>query len=77
MSKKNKEIPVYIQPLIETHCHLDYLEADDLSIAIEKTKDVNVERIITIAVSPDNLDKVQAISEAHTNDAKKEKEKYK
>ena len=26
MSKKRREIPVFDHPIIETHCHLDYLK---------------------------------------------------
>ncbi|MEZ5534158.1 MAG: TatD family hydrolase [Thiolinea sp.] len=52
---KKRDIPVFDHPLIETHCHLDYLEGDALEAALQAAADVNVERIITIAVSPDNL----------------------
>lgn len=60
MSKK-REIPVFEQPLIETHCHLDYLEGDALAAALQAAQAVNVERIITIGVSPDNLEAVMAL----------------
>lgn len=59
MSKKpRREIPRYQTPIIETHCHLDYLEAAELDAVLARAREVGVERIITIAVSPDNLDRV-------------------
>lgn len=59
MSKKQRrEIPRFETPIIETHCHLDYLEADDLQSTLQKSRDVGIERIITIAVSADNLERV-------------------
>ncbi|MFK8041242.1 TatD family hydrolase [Congregibacter sp.] len=64
MSKKQRrDIPRFAHPIIETHCHLDYLEPGGLSEELLNARDVGVERIITIAVSPDNLDKVQAIAQ--------------
>lgn len=60
MSKK-REIPVFAHPIIETHCHLDYLEGEALQDVIAAAQAVNIERIITIAVSPDNLDTVMGI----------------
>ncbi len=64
MSKKPKrEIPVFDFPIIETHCHLDYLKQDVLELTIEKSKAHNIEKIITIAVSPDNLEKVISLTE--------------
>jgi len=56
--KKRREIPKYNTPIIETHCHLDYLEADELGDTIARASGVGVERIITVAVSPGNLDTV-------------------
>ncbi len=68
MSKKNpRPIPIFDYPIIETHCHLDYLEGNDLLDTIEKSKQHGVEKIITIAVSPDNLGKVRALTKAHDN----------
>lgn len=63
MSKKQRrDIPRFAHPIIETHCHLDYLEADALAEELQAAREVGVERIITIAVSPDNLDAVQAMA---------------
>ena len=60
--KKRREIPRFDTPIIETHCHLDYLEGDQLTEALDKARGVGVEKIITIAVSPGNLDTVQALA---------------
>lgn len=64
MSKK-PEIPVFNHPIIETHCHLDYLEGGALEGALNAAKAVNVERIITIGVSPDNLEAVMQLAQNH------------
>lgn len=56
--KKRRDIPRFQTPIIETHCHLDYLERDELGAVLEAATAVGVERIITIAVSPGNLDGV-------------------
>ncbi len=48
--------------IIETHCHLDYLKQLPLDEIIQKCTDVGIEKIITIGVDPENLDKVFEIS---------------
>ncbi|MFT4769219.1 MAG: TatD DNase family protein [Glaciecola sp.] len=64
MSKKQRrDIPRFAHPIIETHCHLDYLEADALAEELQTAREVGVERIITIAVSPGNLDTVQDLAQ--------------
>ena len=65
--KKRREIPVFDHPIIETHCHLDYLERSELAATLEKAHSVGIERIITIAVSPDNLDTVLDLTAEHSN----------
>lgn len=60
-----EQLPAFTQPLIETHCHLDYLDADDLVNALSLAERVGIERIITIAVSPDNLQTVLDIASQH------------
>lgn len=68
MSKKKRPpIPHFDHPIIETHCHLDYLDAEELTGALAAAAEVGVEQIVTIAVSPDNLDRVIAISESADN----------
>lgn len=64
MSKK-RDIPIFKHPIIETHCHLDYLEEEVLETALQAARAVNVERIITIGVSPDNLQKVMALADKY------------
>ena len=56
-------LPHYATPLIETHCHLDYLANEDLERAVALAAQVGIERLITIAVTPDNLATVVAIAE--------------
>ncbi|HAN28601.1 MAG TPA: TatD family deoxyribonuclease [Haliea salexigens] len=65
MSKsKRRDIPVFATPLIETHCHLDYLDAAELQHTLVRARQVGVERIVTIAVSAANLDNVLALTKA-------------
>lgn len=61
--KARRDIPLFVHPIIETHCHLDYLEADQLQATLTRCSEVGIERIITIAVAPDNLDKVLQLTE--------------
>ncbi len=63
MSKKRRDIPVFDQPIIETHCHLDYLKDRPLAETLAEAQRVNIERVITIAVSPDNLATVRELSQ--------------
>lgn len=68
MSKnKKREIPNWNLPIIETHCHLDYLKQDALSAIIEKSREACVEKIITIAVAPENLNRVIEIATQYEN----------
>jgi len=63
MSKQQRrEIPRFETPIVETHCHLDYLEGAALEDTLARSQDVGVEKIITIAVSPDNLDRVRELA---------------
>ena len=63
MSKKKRRlIPRFDTPIIETHCHLDYLDPDVLESTLQKAQEVGIERIITIAVAPQNLDRVLALT---------------
>ncbi|MDL0430946.1 TatD family hydrolase [Marinobacter sp. TBZ242] len=64
MSKKRREIPVFDQPIIETHCHLDYLKERPLEETLAEARRVNIERVITIAVSPENLATVRELSQS-------------
>lgn len=64
MSKKKKEkiIPKYTVGPIETHCHLDYLKGEELTDTLEKCREYGVDQIVTIAVSPGNLEKVRELT---------------
>ena len=53
---KRREIPKFSLPLIETHCHLDYLKEQDIVTTLEFSRAVGIETLITISVSVDNID---------------------
>lgn len=63
MSKKKRDIPIPEIPIIETHFHLDMLKAMSREEIVAKTKQHNIEKMITISTSPDNLDEVVLIAE--------------
>ena len=63
--KKRRDIPRFQHPIIETHCHLDYLEAEQLEETLERSSAVGIERIVTIAVAPDNLASVMRLAHEH------------
>ena len=66
MSKnKRRDIPRFDTPIVETHCHLDYLDADELPDVLARSAEVGIERIITIAVSPGNLATVRTIADSN------------
>jgi TatD DNase family protein len=62
---KKRDIPVFDHPIIETHCHLDYLEGEALDEVLAAAHAVNVERMITIGVSPDNLNTVLGLTQQY------------
>lgn len=53
---------MFDHPIIETHCHLDYLKDRPLAETLAEARRVNIERIITIAVSPENLARVRDLT---------------
>ncbi len=63
MSKKKRDIPILEIPIIETHFHLDMLKAMSREEIVEKTKLHNIEKMVTISTSPENLDEVISIAE--------------
>ena len=65
MSKKRRDIPVYPHPIIETHFHLDYLKAHSKEEILELAHKHNVEKVITISVSPENVDAVIDIAQTY------------
>lgn len=52
-------------PIIETHCHLDYLKNIDLDLLLLKSAQLGIEKIMTIAVSPDNLAQALELSKKY------------
>lgn len=60
---KRREIPRFETPIIETHCHLDYLDQAELDATLQKSLEVGIERIITIAVSVQNLNRVLELAQ--------------
>ena len=65
MGNKKRDIPLFEHPIIETHCHLDYLKELPLLDILKRAQSVGIEKIITITVSPENLDTVNDLSQAH------------
>ena len=63
--RKRRPVPVFDHPIIETHCHLDYLKGEPLEDIIMAAEKVNIERFITISVSPENLATVRALAGNH------------
>jgi TatD DNase family protein len=67
MSKsKRRDIPRFQTPIIETHCHLDYLDEEALEATLEQSAAVGIERIITIAVAAGNLQRVLQLTRVGT-----------
>jgi TatD DNase family protein len=64
---KRREIPRFRCPIIETHCHLDYLEPAALEEELRVAREHGIGRIVTIAVSPDNLDTVRQLASASSD----------
>lgn len=65
--RQRRAIPQFDTPIVETHCHLDYLEDSDLQTVLDQAFEVGVERIITISVSADNLDTVRKLADSHAH----------
>ncbi len=55
-------IPCFKTKIIETHCHLDYLVDGLLNAAVHEAEAVGIDRLITIAVSEENLSIVRKIA---------------
>ncbi|MEM9301953.1 MAG: TatD family hydrolase [Pseudomonadota bacterium] len=65
MSKQKRPVPDLGLPLIETHCHLDYLKAAPTEEIIATARAVGVERFVTIAVEPANFDAVRTLAHSY------------
>ncbi len=63
--KKRRAIPRFHTPIVETHCHLDYLEGDAVDAVLRDAFAAGIERIVTISVSAGNLDTVRQLAESH------------
>jgi TatD DNase family protein len=64
MTKKNfRPIPRFATPIIETHCHLDYLMESQFDSDVDAAVSAGIERLITIAVSRANLSVVRGLAE--------------
>ncbi|MEM1229010.1 MAG: TatD family hydrolase [Pseudomonadota bacterium] len=57
--------PAFATPIVETHCHLDYLEGEGLEALLADARSRGVAEIVTIAVSPENLATVREIVATH------------
>ncbi len=64
--QKRRDIPRFTTAIIETHCHLDYLDEAQFAAAIDRAVAYGIEKLVTIAVSPDNLSTVIALTESDT-----------
>ena len=53
--------------MIETHCHLDYLQNSPVSEIIEQSKELGVEKIITISVEPANFSNAADLAKKYSN----------
>lgn len=51
--------------LIETHCHLDYLQAEPLEEIRRKIQEAGISKVVTIGVDPQNLDKVFELAQKY------------
>lgn len=63
--KKRRDIPLFNQPIIETHFHLDYLEHRATNEILEAAHQVGVKKFISIGVSPDKLPKVLELAQTN------------
>ena len=67
MGKKTEEILNLGHPIFETHCHLDYLKRFPVQEILEKCQQVNVQKIMTIGVSPKHQDEIIKLTECFEN----------
>lgn len=65
MAKNKRDIPNFQLPIIETHFHLDYLKDGSPDEILAKARSHGINRFLTIAVSPDNLEKVISLTQDH------------
>ncbi len=65
MTHSKHPIPQLGLPITETHCHLDFLDADNLGTVLDLARAQGVHRFVTIGTAPDNLQRVQDIAREH------------
>ncbi len=53
--------------LIDSHCHLDYFQGDELSAVLARASDAGVAEIVTIGTRLTQADLVRGIAEAYAN----------
>jgi len=63
---KNPELIVSAYPIFETHCHLDYLK-EDVAAIVKRSRDVGVDKLLTISVDKNNYSKSLEISRKFEN----------
>lgn len=58
------DLPVAARPLVDSHCHLDYLERDgDIQPVVERALAAGVGTLVTICTKLSEFDRVHAIAE--------------
>lgn len=62
-----RDTPLYHQPIIETHFHLDYLKEGSAQEILALARAVGVERFMTISVDPSNMPKVLELAHEHAD----------
>ncbi len=55
--------------IIDSHCHLNYLKLDDISLekVIDNAKEAGIEKIVSIAVAWDEIADIEKITENFDN----------
>ena len=59
--------PFLVENVVETHCHLDMLKEQSLNAIIDQSKQLGINKIITISISPENFDTVIELTNKYTN----------
>ncbi len=65
MSRKRPDPPRLHTPIYESHCHLNRLQQAPLEQLLDQARAAGVERILTIAVEPDELPVVRQLAATH------------
>ena len=67
ITKDDIEHPLLISPIIETHCHLDYLKESETPQVVKQLQSMGISKIITISVAPNNMDSAFSIAAQYEN----------